>query len=59
MPIRKYLKESIKLGDGELTVETGKLPNKPMALWSFNTGIPWCYARRGRALTAEESISFL
>ena len=25
MPIRKYLKESIKLGDKELTVETGKV----------------------------------
>jgi polyribonucleotide nucleotidyltransferase len=25
MPIRKYLKESIKLGDKELTVETGKI----------------------------------
>lgn len=25
MPQRKYLKESIKLGDGELTVETGKV----------------------------------
>ena len=27
MPQRKYLKESIKLGDQELTVETGKIAN--------------------------------
>ena len=25
MPQKKYLKESIKLGDGELTIETGKV----------------------------------
>src|SRR5260221_3809117 len=25
MPVKKYLKESIKLGDRELTVETGKV----------------------------------
>src|SRR5260221_13175291 len=25
MPVKKYLKESIKLGDRELTVETGKI----------------------------------
>ena len=25
MPVRKYLKESIKLGDQELTVETGRV----------------------------------
>ena len=25
MPVKKYLKESIKLGDSELTVETGRV----------------------------------
>ena len=25
MPVKKYLKESIKLGDKELTVETGRV----------------------------------
>jgi len=25
MPVKKYLKESIKLGDKELTVETGRI----------------------------------
>ena len=33
MPEKKYLKESIKLGDKELTVETGRLPNKRTDQW--------------------------
>ena len=48
MPVKKYLKESIKLGDRELTVETGRIAKQADGSVVIRYGETMLLVRRGR-----------
>src|SRR3982751_6894678 len=58
MPVRKYLKESIKLGDRELTVETGKIAKQADGSCIIRYGDTMLLVAAVGAATAREGIDF-
>ena len=58
MTVKKYLKESIKLGDKDLTVETGRVAKQAdgSVLFAMETRCSWCAAVG--APTPREGIDF-
>ncbi len=60
MPVKKYLKESIKLGDKELTVETGRVAKQADGSVVIRYGDTMLLVRCGRRShrRAKELISF-
>ena len=58
MPQRKYLKESIKLGDKELTVETGKVAKQADGAVVVRYGDTMILVTAVSAHTAKEGLDF-
>ncbi len=58
MPQKKYLKESIKLGDGELTVETGKVAKQADGAVVVTYGETMLLVTAVSSHTAREGIDF-
>ena len=58
MPQKKYLKESIKLGDGELTVETGKVAKQADGAVVVRFGETMLLVSAVSSLTPREGIDF-
>ncbi|MGI9166638.1 MAG: polyribonucleotide nucleotidyltransferase [Pyrinomonadaceae bacterium] len=58
MPVKKYLKESIKLGDKELTVETGRLAKQADGSVVIRYGDTMLLVAAVGALTPREGIDF-
>ena len=58
MPVRKYLKESIKLGDKELTVETGRVAKQADGSVVISYGDTMLLVAAVGAPTAREGIDF-
>lgn len=58
MPVRKYLKESIKLGDRELTVETGRVAKQADGSVVIRYGDTMLLVAAVGANTAREGIDF-
>lgn len=58
MPQKKYLKESIKLGDGELTVETGKVAKQADGAVVIGFGDTMLLVTAVSAHTPREGIDF-
>src|SRR5918912_1556104 len=58
MPVRKYLKESIKLGERELTVETGKLAKQADGSVVVRYGDTMLLVAAVSASTAREGVDF-
>jgi polyribonucleotide nucleotidyltransferase len=58
MPVRKYLKESIKLGDRELTVEIGKIAKQADGAVVIRYGDTMVLCAAVGAHTAREGIDF-
>jgi polyribonucleotide nucleotidyltransferase len=58
MPQKKYLKESIKLGDGELTVETGKVAKQADGAVVITFGETMLLVTAVSSHTAREAIDF-
>ncbi len=58
MPIKKYLKESIKLGDKELTVETGRVAKQADGSVIIRYGDTMLLVAAVSAPTAREGIDF-
>ena len=58
MPVKKYLKESIKLGDKELTVETGRVAKQADGSVVVQYGDTMLLVAAVSALTAREGIDF-
>lgn len=58
MPVRKYLKESIKLGDKELTVETGRVAKQADGSVVISYGDTMLLVAAVGAQTAREGIDF-
>lgn len=58
MPVKKYLKESIKLGDKELTVETGRVAKQAGGSVVIRYGDTMLLVAAVGALTTREGIDF-
>jgi polyribonucleotide nucleotidyltransferase len=58
MPVKKYLKESIKLGDRELTVETGRIAKQADGSVVIRYGDTMLLCAAVGAKTAREGIDF-
>src|SRR3989441_11078239 len=58
MPVKKYLKESIKLGDKELTVETGRIAKQADGSVVIRYGDTMLLVAAVSASTAREGIDF-
>src|SRR2546427_1077205 len=58
MPVKKYLKESIKLGDRELTVETGRVAKQAEGSVVIRYGDTMLLCAAVGAKTAREGIDF-
>jgi len=58
MPVKKYLKESIKLGDKELTVETGRVAKQADGSVVIRYGDTMLLVAAVGALTTREGIDF-
>jgi polyribonucleotide nucleotidyltransferase len=58
MPVKKYLKESIKLGDKELTVETGRVAKQADGAVVIRYGDTMLLVAAVGASTAREGIDF-
>src|SRR4029453_18162081 len=58
MPVKKYLKESIKLGDKELTVETGRVAKQADGSVIIRYGDTMLLVAAVGAPTAREGIDF-
>ncbi|HEX8137487.1 MAG TPA: polyribonucleotide nucleotidyltransferase [Pyrinomonadaceae bacterium] len=58
MPVSKYLKESIKLGDGELTVETGRIAKQADGSVVIRYGDTMVLVAAVAATTPREGIDF-
>jgi polyribonucleotide nucleotidyltransferase len=58
MPVKKYLKESIKLGDKELTVETGRVAKQADGSVVIRYGDTMLLVAAVGALTSREGIDF-
>jgi polyribonucleotide nucleotidyltransferase len=58
MPVKKYLKESIKLGDKELTVETGRVAKQADGSVVIRYGDTMLLVAAVGALTPREGIDF-
>src|SRR6266513_4424685 len=58
MPVKKYLKESIKLGDKELTVETGRVAKQADGSVIVRYGDTMLLVAAVGALSAREGIDF-
>ena len=58
MPVKKYLKESIKLGEKELTVETGRIAKQADGSIVIRYGDTMLLVAAVSALTAREGIDF-
>ena len=58
MPVKKYLKESIKLGDKELTVETGRVAKQADGSVIVRYGDTMLLVAAVGALTTREGIDF-
>jgi polyribonucleotide nucleotidyltransferase len=58
MPVKKYLKESIKLGDKELTVETGRIAKQADGSVVVRYGDTMLLVAAVSALTTREGIDF-
>src|SRR5207248_10222733 len=58
MPVRKYLKESIKLGDHELTVETGKVAKQADGSVVIRYGDTMLLVAAVSGRTAREGLDF-
>ncbi len=58
MPVKKYLKESIKLGDKELTVETGRIAKQADGSVVIRYGDTMLLVAAVSAPTAREGIDF-
>ena len=58
MPQKKYLKESIKLGDGELTIETGKVAKQADGAIVVRFGETMLLVTAVSAHTAREGLDF-
>src|SRR6266705_2101433 len=58
MPVKKYLKESIKLGDRELTVETGRVAKQADGSVVIRYGDTMLLCAAVGAKTAREGIDF-
>src|SRR5438309_6494720 len=58
MPVKKYLKESIKLGDKELTVETGRVAKQADGSVVIRYGDTMLLVAAVSASTAREGIDF-
>ena len=58
MPVKKYLKESIKLGDKELTVETGRVAKQADGSVVIRYGDTMLLVAAVSAPTAREGIDF-
>ena len=52
MAVKKYLKESIKLGDRELTVETGKIAKQ-----ADGSVMPWLNVKQVAGMIEESIVS--
>src|SRR5260370_21584618 len=58
MPVKKYLKESIKLGDKELTVETGRVAKQADGSVVIRYGDTMLLVAAVSALTTRAGIDF-